>query len=219
VVSKRVGEVSVVRLDDGRVNALDVPTVARLREQLADAARTSSCVVSAGLDRAVMLGADRAGRSRLLRAVTGLYEEVLNLSVPTVAAGTGHAVAAGALLLLCCDYRVTAAGDARIGLTEVAVGVPLFPLAVAVARVRLASQHLATALLQGRTYRPDEAAAVGYVDAVCPAAELPEHALAAARRLGGLDRAAFLASRRLLWAPAWDEVNRARAHDQPPAPG
>ena len=42
-------------------------------------------------------------------------------SVPVVAACTGHAVAAGALLLLGCDQRVGPDAPVKIGLNEVAI--------------------------------------------------------------------------------------------------
>jgi enoyl-CoA hydratase len=217
------GEIAVVRLDDGRVNAFTERSAGELRRALAGAAGSSAAVVltgrtgylSAGLDRSVMLSPDRTRARVLLSEATALYEEILSLPVPVVVACTGHAVAAGALLLLCSDYRVAALGDAKIGLTEVAAGVPLFPLAVAVARTRLSGSARVTALLEGRAYSVREAQAVGYVDEVCDQLEIEQRAVANATRLAGLDRAAFLTSRRLLWAPAREEVRRAAGRKNP----
>ena len=42
--------------------------------------------------------------------------------VPVAAAISGHAPAGGCVLALCCDYRVMAAGNFRIGLNETQVG-------------------------------------------------------------------------------------------------
>ncbi|HEY3716421.1 MAG TPA: enoyl-CoA hydratase-related protein [Jatrophihabitantaceae bacterium] len=222
-----VGDVGVVRMDDGRVNAFTDDSVQDLRQALSTAATSSMAIVltgrpgylCAGLDRRVILGEDRDKVRALLHSVTSLYEELLTLPVPTVAACTGHAVAAGALLLLCCDYRLAATGPARVGLTEVAAGVPLFPLAVAVARTRLSGGQFVTSLLEGRALSIPEAQAMGYVDDICLAGELEERAVATAARLAALDRVAFLTSRQLLWAPAQEEVRRAVAARQRPTPG
>jgi enoyl-CoA hydratase len=221
------GEIAVLRLDDGRVNAFTRDSVDELRRAMAGVAASATAVVvtarsgyfSAGLDRSVILGTDRGSIKDLLRAVTSLYDDVLSFPLPVVAACTGHAVAAGALLLLCCDYRVAARGEAKIGLTEVAAGVPLFPLAVAVARTRLSNTDLVTALLEGRAYPVRAAQTVGYVDEVCEPTEIRQRAVAAATRLAGFDRAAFLTSRRLIWESARDEVRRAVAARHSPAPG
>ena len=44
--------------------------------------------------------------------------------LPVIIACTGHAVAGGALLALCGDVRIGAAGDFKMGLNEVAIKMP-----------------------------------------------------------------------------------------------
>lgn len=55
---------------------------------------------------------------------------------------TGHAIAAGALCLLAADARLGAAGDFRIGLNEVAVGLKLPIFAMELARQRLSKRRV-----------------------------------------------------------------------------
>ena len=61
-------------------------------------------------------GTEVAGR--LVTDGGALFSRLFGSEVPVVVACTGHAVAAGALLLLGADYRVGARGAFRIGLIE-----------------------------------------------------------------------------------------------------
>ena len=63
---------------------------------------------------------------------------------PLVCAVTGHAIAGGLVLALCGDYRVGAT-EGKLGLTEVAVGVPFPAGAMAVVRVGACSRGRAPA--------------------------------------------------------------------------
>ena len=62
--------------------------------------------------------------------------------VPVVAACTGSAVAAGALILLGCDVRVGADIPAKIGLNEVAIKMVLPDWALTIATDRLSKRHV-----------------------------------------------------------------------------
>jgi len=65
----------------------------------------------------------RQGAETVRSLVTAGAELALRLygfPRPVVAACTGHAIAMGALLLLCADARLGTEGDFKIGLNEVA---------------------------------------------------------------------------------------------------
>jgi enoyl-CoA hydratase len=110
-------------------------------------------------------------------------------------AATGHALAGGALLLLTGDVRLGADGPYKLGLNEVAIGMPLPVLGVELARDRLAPHELVRATLQAQPYDPAGAARAGYLDEVVPAADLRARALAEAARLGALSRSAHGATK------------------------
>ena len=71
-----------------------------------------------------------------------------------IVACPGHAVAAGALLLLGADYRIGARGDFRIGLIETQIGMVLPRWAVELARERLSVRHFQQATVGARMYDP-----------------------------------------------------------------
>ena len=185
--------VAVVRLDDGKANAVSHELIAELRGALDRAESEASAVViagragrfSAGFDLATMTAGPDSARD-LVSAGCELLLRIYLHPQPVVAACTGHALAAGALLLLASDRRVGAAGDFKIGLNEVAIGLRLPIFAAELARDRLSKRHFTQATILARIYDPHEACDAGYLDAVEDPERVVEVACAEARTLGAL---------------------------------
>lgn len=183
--------VAVVRLDDGKANALSHEVIELLHGALdtATAEARAVCFVGregklcAGFDLSVMTQGADATRG-LVRAGGEFLMRLYGHGQPTVVAVTGHALAAGALFILACDTRIAADVPAKIGLNETAIGMGLPRYGVELARERLSKRAFAAAVLQATIYDPAGACAVGYVDQVVPAAEVETVALAEAARLG-----------------------------------
>jgi enoyl-CoA hydratase len=117
---------------------------------------------------------------------------LLRSRLRVVACVTGHAVAAGALLLLCADVRIGAKGEYRIGFPEVGTGVPLGELAVRLGRQRLNRRWFESATLLGRLFGPEEAIDVGFLDWVDGARKAHRSAEQTAAGLAKLPEAAYL---------------------------
>ena len=109
---------------------------------------------------------------------------------------TGHALAAGGLLLLAGDLRIGADGDFRVGLSEVSIGMTMPVFGIELARDRLARNRFSQAVTQARIYSPADAVAVGYLDEAVPAAALMETAKARATALAALKQPAFANTKR-----------------------
>lgn len=156
------------------VNALNQELLDELSEALNGAANSEAVVISgregifsAGLDlRELAL----LGRGPMLELWKSFYRTLSKLAlcpVPVVAAVTGHNPAGGTVLTLCTDYRVAAAGDYRLGLNEVAVGLPVPPLVYKMYARLVGPRNAARSLLQAHLMSPDEALSIGLVDEVC----------------------------------------------------
>jgi enoyl-CoA hydratase len=143
---------------------------------------------------------------KLLRTGAELLMRIYGSPLPIVVACTGHALAGGALVLLTGDVRIGAAGAFRIGLNEVAIGMPVPVLAMELARDRIAVPELGRATLRAQIYAPEEAARVGYLDEVVAPADLAARAREEATRLGGLSPMAFRATKKRLRRKTIDHI-------------
>jgi enoyl-CoA hydratase len=195
-------KVAFVQMDDGKANALSQPMIDALREALARAEREASAMVlagrpdrfCAGFDLKVMLASPQSAAA-LLTAGAELLLSLYGSPIPIVIACTGHALAGGALVVLTGDYRVGAAGTYKLGLNEVAIGMPVPVLAMELARDRLSKRALTHATLLAQIYDPGGALDAGYLDAVEPADNVLARARAEATRLAAMSRGAFKATK------------------------
>ena len=197
-----VDAVALITIDDGKANVLTSEVIDGLWTAL-DAAEThAQAVVLAGRTGVFSGGLDldvlRAGSDPamvLIHKATDICLRLAEFPRPVVAACTGHAVALGAVLLLCCDLRVGVAGDFRIGFNEVAIGIPVPELVVGLARARLSRRHLMLACNGARLFTPTEAIEVGFLDTV-RSSNVADHAVAMAAGLAAhVEPGAFAATR------------------------
>ncbi|MCW5803245.1 MAG: crotonase/enoyl-CoA hydratase family protein [Deltaproteobacteria bacterium] len=214
------GSTAVIRMDDGKANALSDAMIDALLDALVKAEGEAAAIVlagradkfCAGFDlRTMMSGPEHA--KALLHKGSQLLLGLYGIPLPLVVACTGHALAGGALVVLTGDVRIATAGAFRIGLNEVSIGLPVPVLAMELARDRLTAAALPHATLGARIYNPDEAAVAGYVDEVVAADALMPRALAEAARLGALPRAPYKATKQRLRGRTIDYIRTAMEED------
>ena len=104
-------------------------------------------------------------------------------------------------MLESCDVRLAAAGRGRIGVPELAVGVPFPLLALEIVRFAAAPHRIQEVLFSGAVYTPEESLERGLVDAVVDADTLEETALARARALAAFPPDAFAFNKAQLRRP------------------
>ena len=196
-------DIATIRIDDGKANALGHGVIDAVNEAL-DRAETDArvvCIVgrpgkfSAGFDLKVMTSGPEAAKALLAKGAE-LALRTYEFPHPVVFGVTGHALAMGAIWLLAADLRIGVEGPAKIGMNEVAIGMPVPRFAVELGRDRLSPRHFPHAVGLARIYDPDGAVEAGYLDRVIttPAFEASLHHEAAA--LATLHDGAFRATRR-----------------------
>lgn len=188
-------------IDDGKANALSKEIIAAVLEALDEAESDDSITslvlhgregkFSAGFDLTVMRAGDLAAMSDLVSDGGELVRRLYGASVPVVAACTGHALAAGALVLLGCDVRVGADVPCKIGLNEVAIGMVLPDWAFTIARARLSNRHVQRSVATARITDASDAVDVGFLDEVAPADQVLDVAVARAADFAALHAGAY----------------------------
>jgi enoyl-CoA hydratase len=214
------GDVAILTLDDGKANAVSPALLEALNGALDRARDEARAVVLAGRPGKFSAGFDLSVMTRSTEAMRDLVQSGAELllrwyeyDLPTVAACTGHALAAGALLLLTTDVRIGSDSPAKIGLNEVAIGMPLPIFAVEFARDRLTKKTFTQATMGACVFSPEEAAVAGYLDRVVPADTVLDEAVAEARRLATLSTGAYARTKHAARQATIDHVRATLADD------
>jgi enoyl-CoA hydratase len=167
------GEVAVVRLDRPPANAMDLELLEEGRRCLDDLATAEPGAVvltgrdgffSAGVDLKLVPELDADGQRGMVEGINRLFGGWYSFPRPVVCAVNGHAIAGGLILALCGDYRVGVAGDAKLGLTELKVGVGYPVAAMAVVRAELTPAVARRLVLRSHLVGPGEALELGVLD-------------------------------------------------------
>ena len=198
-------KIAVIRMDDGKANALSYAMMDEVEANLTRAESEASAVVLTGRAGRFCAGFDLREMTRALGSAQALVTRgadfLLRLYTfprPLVVACSGHALAGGALTVLTGDLRIGVQGAFRVGLNEVQIGMPVPVLAMELARDRLAHASLQEATLFARLYSPDEAVAAGYLDRVVEEGALLQEASREAARLAALPAAAYATTKTIL---------------------
>jgi enoyl-CoA hydratase/carnithine racemase len=206
----REGDLAILRLRDGKANAMSPAQIAALAAAVDEirASDARALVITAegkafcaGLALPELVDLDRATMTRFMDDFTGAMRCVLEFPRPTVAAITGHAIAGGCVLALMCDARIMTSAPAKIGLSEVQLGIGLPAVVIEPLRARVPATSLTRLALEGALVDGAEAQRLGLVDEVAaPDAVLPR-ALERARALATAGPAAYAHVKRALVRP------------------
>ena len=212
-----VGEVAVLRMAHGKVQALDLELLEALEAALdeVEAGPRGALVLtgsgssfSAGVDLFRLLEPDPDYRPRFLAALSSALRRLFLFPRPVVAAVNGHAIAGGLVLVCACDLRLVARGSARLGVPELSVGVPFPALVLEILRSATPPAQLPELLYRGRVVGVDEALERGLVDELVETEALLARALERARELAALPPQAFALAKHQLRLPALDRLER-----------
>ena len=170
IVDRRADGVTVVRLDNGKVNPLSRALLEELHGVAAGlTTNPPGAVVVTGGPKVFAAGADISefGGPEEARLIGGLFREALDsvAAIPrvTIAAVNGVALGGGCELALACDFRIASA-RAKFGQPEILLGI--IPGGGGTQRLaRLVGPARAKDLiLSGRQVRADEALRIGLCD-------------------------------------------------------
>ncbi len=199
--------IAVLSMDDGKANALSPDMLDALEAALDRAEGEAKALVlfgrpgrfSGGFDLKVMMSSQDAARGLVTRGAEVLLK-LYGSKLPTVMACTGHAIAAGSILLLVGDSRIGVEGAFKIGLNETAIGMQLPIMGQELARDRLDPRYLTRSVIQAELFSPFDAVNAGFLDHAVPPDDLVSAAMAEAQRLAQLVGYAYAGTKKTLRA-------------------
>ena len=198
IVATNVGDSPVALITINRpqvLNALNRQTLDELQQVLLDLKRDDAVrvvMLTGAGDKSFVAGADinelavQTPASAREHALAGqhVFDLVENLGKPVIAAINGYALGGGCELAMACTLRI-AADTARLGQPEISLG--LLPGYAGTQRLpRLVGHgHALELMLTGIAISAAEAARIGLVNHVFPAAQLMAEATKLAAQLAG----------------------------------
>ena len=218
---KDAGGIRTIKLAHGKVSAIDIELGEALIEEFEAAAKDASvkAVIVTGSGSSFSAGVDlfrvikegpEYGR-RFLPVLDNFLRAALTLPKPVIAAINGHAIAGGCILAATCDRRIMTEGNGRIGIPELAVGVPFPALPLQIMAARVHDGPLRDLVYTGRTVLVDEAKAMGLIDEKCPAGMLMDQAMEAAERLAAIPAGAFALTKEAFYTPILERTKQLAA--------
>ena len=199
------GDVSIITLDDGKANVFS-PLMTEAIESLLDQVPQDKGallitgrlgIFSGGFDLKIMSSGDMEEIKRMVKVGFSLLTRIYSFPRPVVCACTGHAIALGAFLLLCGDYRLGAEGDFMIGANEVRNNMSVPEPILELSRTRINKTHWFRAILNAEMYAPNKAISAGYLDETIDLEKLMDLALKKASDLATLDHPVYQITKEL----------------------
>jgi len=197
-----------IDIDDGNVNVMSLGMQADIASAVDRAERDDAVLVlwgrpgvfSAGFDLEV-LGRGSEESAQMVLGGFELAHRLLAYSRPVLVVSTGHAIAMGAFLVLCGDYRIAVSTPARLTANEVAIGLTMPRAATELLRQRLTPAAFQRAVLLAEVFDPTEAVSAGFIDEVVDPDSLDARIAEITSAMVGLDRNAQCATKRRTRAP------------------
>ena len=204
VTLKTEGDVSIIQMDDGKVNVFSPDMIKNFNDVLDQVPTDKGAMLiigregmfSAGFDLKVMMSSPE-NAAAMVKSGFELLMRVFTFPRPVVAACSGHAIALGAFLLCSCDHRIGCKGEFKIGANELRNNMIVPTPILELAKFRLIKSHKQRALLNAEMYSIEDAVAPGYLDEVTDHDQLFDLALAKAKDLATLAHPQYLQTKKL----------------------
>ena len=187
-------DVSIITLDDGKANVFSANmsnTINALLDEVPDDKGSllftgRPGLFSAGFDLKTISGGDPKAALEMTTAGFKLLSRIYSFPRPVVAASSGHAIALGAFLLCCADYRLGAAGNFIVQANETRNGMAIPTPILEISKSRILKNHWYRAILNAEAYPISDSVDAGYIDEVVEPDELMPKSLEVAKDLATL---------------------------------
>ncbi len=197
--------ICIVRLTKGVTNPICLELIHKLDEALRRAEKDFSALIITGGEKFFSMGFDlpeligyKDGEMRnFYRSFNKLILKVYDLSIPTCAMISGHAVAGGFILVLSADFRTASIGKKLfLGVNEIKLGVPVPFLADLILRQITSHNNANYLLYSGEFINPLQGKETGIINEIFEEQDLELKTLQKMKIFASLPRTAFSAIKR-----------------------
>ncbi|MFL2697649.1 MAG: crotonase/enoyl-CoA hydratase family protein [Gammaproteobacteria bacterium] len=208
-------DVSVITLDDGKVNVFSLDMIEQLNSLLDKVPTDKGSLLikgrkgifSAGFDLKTMQGGDPKSIAKLGSGGFLLLSRVFSFPRPVVAACTGHAIALGAFMLCCADYRVGANGEFIAQANETRNNMSIPTPILEISKSRISKAHWYRAILCAEAYKLKDSVDAGYLDEVVEPDKVLSRSMAIASDLATLGHPHYKITKDLDQKEILDKIN------------
>ena len=152
---------------------------------------TNNKFFSIGLDIPSIYDIPRLEFEKFYKTFTQACVELFRSPKPIIAAISGHAIAGGCILTLCCDYRIITDSKALMGLNEIKLGVPVPYLGYFILKELVGYREARNVCESGEFFLPKDLLVLGLVDEIVPSSRMIDVAVEKAQALGSLPQSSY----------------------------
>lgn len=207
---------AIIRLERGKVHALNDQVIKELQETLQQMENDNSisAIILTGTGKFFSFGFDIPGFmdyspeafTGFVTRFTDLYTYMFLYPKPIIAAINGHAIAGGCMLVTAADYRIMVTGKSKISLNEITFGALVFAGSVEMLKFCAGERNAELILASGDMYSAEEAQKMGLIDRVTAEDELMKEAQKTALAYAAKEFPAFTGIKRLLRKPVAERM-------------
>lgn len=173
--NRKNGKIAIISMDCIKPNnTLDKSMLLEFTKLLQDTSEEADAMLitsknekffSNGLDGATLLKLDKEERVETIKEMILVYGKLIKIKKPWVVEIAGHAMAGGAVISCAADNRFMIKTGARIGFSEMLVGMVL-PTNYVMGYQRFVHPRVVREMMYGAAYKAEEALEIGLVDGI-----------------------------------------------------
>ncbi len=171
--------IAIVKLNNGVTNALNLDFIQEISNNIQKLEKDKSIkglIITSENNKFFSIGFDLPQLNQLNDEGLKLFYHTFNqlsldlykIPKPIIAAITGHAIAGGCILAICCDYRFIADERKLMGLNEIKLGLPVPYPSDCILRQLVGPKNAQEIVYTGEFYEPNKSLEMGLVDVVLP---------------------------------------------------
>ena len=214
---RNIDDVSLITLDDGKVNAFSIEMLEAFNEKLSQVPRNNGSLIikgregifSGGFNLKTFSSGDPEQINKMLKLGFETLYEVYTFPRPVIAAVSGHAIALGIFLTSCCDYRIGVKGDYILQANEVRNKMSIPTQLIEIAASRLNKSHIYRALFHAEPYPIALGVEAGWLDELVDQKELEKRTLEKAKNLSELGHPYYKETKEILLGETFQKIKSA----------